>query len=279
MKLFASLNRAWINKTKCSFCVAIFIFSYPFSLSADTPELDVSLVVKRNSYDKTHYQINFKGKPRVSQLVTHAINVLPNINVSDYLYNTRFIYWPAAGLYESQSDEIQHLKEKIINELDALKNRHAPHSKHVNAFISLRDFIYHHTFAKRIYVELDIDKYLTNSLADPLINKDVLLILPDEITDVLVIGAVENNAKITVSSDLSVNDYVEKAKLLAFFGPSEVVVTYPEGIQKSHPIAYYNRVFSSLKGGSVIFIPFADLPFQYANLNQDILRLLQHRVL
>ncbi len=259
------------------FCTCLLIFFY--SAKAFASDSSVSLVLKRNALTNTEYQIDFSGSPRLSQLITQAVDLLEKKESSSFKYHTSLIYWPAAGLYKPQSNELNQLKRSAIDQLQELNTFYKNKKETTDTFISLANFIEANTFSERINVELDLDKYLTTSLADPLINNDVLMTLPDKIQDITVIGAVKKKANFNAKAQLSVHHYVEKAGILTFFFPKEVVVINPNGKQRSIPIAYFNRELTSLQGGSVIYIPFDDLPSHYANLNKNIVHLLKNRVM
>lgn len=259
------------------FCSCLLIFFY--SAKALANDDGVSLVVKRNALASTQYQVDFSGAPRMSQLIMQGVSLLEKNESSDFKYHTSLIYWPAAGLYKPQSDELNQLKKSTINQLQKLTALYKNKKETADTFLSLADFIKKNTFAERIDVELDIDKYLTNGQADPLVNENVLMTLPDNIQEITVIGAVKKKAVFNASAPLSVHNYVEKAEILNFFFPENVILINPDGRQQSISIAYFNRELRALHGGSVIYIPFDDLPSQHANLNQNIVHLLKNRVM
>ncbi len=259
------------------FCTCLFIFFYSAkALASDSP---VSLVLKRNAIAINEYHIEFSGSPRISQLITQAVNLLEKNESSDFKYHTNLVYWPAAGLYKAQSSELNQLKKDILTQLQELNTLYKNREETADTFISLADFINKNTFSERIDLELDLDKYLAAILADPLINEDVLMTLPDNIQTITVIGAVKKKADFNASAQLSVHNYIEKAGNLTFFLPKEVVVINPNGKEAALPIAYFNRELTALYGGSVIYVPFNDLPSQYANLNKNIVHLLKNRVM
>ncbi len=209
--------------------------------------------------------VKFKTKPRLIDLIQQAESLHQGI------------FWKATGIFDhANSKEIQSLKNKVI---EALKSLALMNPSNKNAIESLQTFLRKINVASRLFLTIEPDKILTNTAANPQLTDKLFLNIPKRPNDILVISQFVNVQKIHFNTLTTTRGYLNEIFDFSTLGVDTVVVIQPNGQTFDSPVAYWNDKKERLLPGSVIFVPFRELPDSLSSLNKDIIRLLQHRVL
>ncbi len=245
-------------------------------------EKKVILTIKSHSKAKTPLSASFTSPTRLSEILTQASAFLraSQKTPSRMTHASDSIYWPAAGLFDdTQAERIHSKLKKIERQLKGLE-KHWTHSpEKVRALQSLRAFIKSSQFKTRLLKELDEDLYLSGGIFNPLLHGSMTLILPSQPTSVWVIGGVKRNTALPFISGKSINQYLERVPELYQFNVNDVVIISPNGITETYGVAYWNTEEINVAPGSLIFVPFQDLPPRFSSLNDALCALFQDRVL
>ncbi|MEZ8028834.1 capsule biosynthesis GfcC family protein [Enterovibrio norvegicus] len=238
-------------------------------------------VTVTTSADATRmYHVAFNGAPRVSQVVSQGAAVI-RANANNILaHNTDTVYWQGAGLFDkANTAEVDALKTAVTDNLNTLQEAWQDDAEKHASVTALSTFLAEAHFQSRIPVPLDEDFYLSGTKVNPLVQGDLMLVLPSRPNNVWVIGAVTEITDADFQPDYVADDYVNIAETLNTFGISDVTVIQPDGQLETHQTAYWNQIPKNLAPGAMIFVPFQGLPSALSSLNRDIPRLLQHRVM
>ncbi|SFP66946.1 capsule biosynthesis GfcC family protein [Enterovibrio norvegicus] len=238
-------------------------------------------VTVTTSADAKHmYHVAFNGAPRVAQVVSQGAAVI-RANANNILaHNTDTVYWQGAGLFDTAvTPELASLKKAVTDNLNKLQEAWQDDVEKNASVTALSTFLAEAHFQSRIHVPLDEDFYLSGSKVNPLVQGDLMLVLPTRPNNVWVVGAVTETTDADFHPDYVADDYVDIAETLNTFGISDVTVIQPDGHLETHQTAYWNQIPKNLAPGAMIFVPFQGLPSALSSLNRDIPRLLQHRVM
>ncbi|MEZ8083403.1 capsule biosynthesis GfcC family protein [Enterovibrio norvegicus] len=269
-------RRALLNMTVL-FAASVFCLT----LSGQAIAAEQTKVTVTTSADaKRMYHIAFNGAPRVSQVVSQGAAVI-RANANNILaHNTDTVYWQGAGLFDAaNTPELDALKKAVIDNLNTLQEAWQDDAEKHASVTALSTFLAEAHFQSRIQVPLDEDFYLSGTKVNPLVQGDLMLVLPTRPNNVWVIGAVTETTDADFHPDYVADDYVDIAETLNTFGISDVTVIQPDGELEIHQTAYWNQIPKNLAPGAMIFVPFQGLPSALSSLNRDIPRLLQHRVM
>ncbi len=219
-------------------------------------------IISHNHHDSN---INFKTKPRLNDLIQHA----------EILHQK--IFWEAVGLFDySNPNELKTLQMKT---LESLKSLTVINPRNKNALKSLLAFMAKIKVKPRQLLDIEPDKILTNLAANPLLANKLLLNIPNRPNHILLLSNLFNVHKVHFNTLTTTRGYLNEIYGFSTLGVDTVVVIQPNGQTITSPVAYWNDKKERLLPGSVIFVPFKELPDSLSSLNNDIIRLLQHRVL
>ena len=242
----------------------------------------VFLTIKTHSKTKTPLSASFSSPLRLSEILTQASTALRASQKTSFPMNhaSDSIYWPAAGLFDdTQEKKIQSKLKKIKQQLKELEKHWSRSPEKVRALQSLRAFIKSSQFKTRLLKALDEDLYLSGGIFNPLLHGSMTLLLPSQPTSVWVIGGVKRNTELPFISGKSINQYLERVPELYQFNVNDVVIISPNGTTETHGVAYWNTEEINVPPGSLIFVPYQDLPPRFSSLNDALSALFQDRVL
>ena len=94
-----------------------------------------------------------------------------------------------------------------------------------------------------------------------------------------VVGDLDQTAQLKFSTTHTTKDYLSQIDNLWLRGRDTVTLIQPNGEIQSVNIAYWNENHTRLLPGTTIYVPFLNLSSEFEQLNTEIPRLLQHRIL
>lgn len=218
--------------------------------------------------------ITFEQRPRLGQLL-HTLS--DSFRKKGLNPNTAF-FWAGAGLFDkNNSSQIENQKQATLSELSMLQIKiNKEQVSHVSA---LHQWIVQSQFHLRILTSLDEDKILTAAAQNPLLENSLLLNLPRRPSYIWLVGDLDQAAQLKFSTTYTTKDYLSQIDNLWLRGRDTVTLIQPNGEIQSVNIAYWNENHTRLIPGTTIYVPFLNLSSEFEQLNTEIPRLLQHRIL
>ncbi|MGF1680367.1 capsule biosynthesis GfcC family protein [Photobacterium minamisatsumaniensis] len=256
---------------------------------AVTASNDVNIYVAHALSAPKQLQLHYSSSVRVNQILADTIVNIEQIPTDKIAVNAS-LYWPASALYtQKNADEIEQLQYSVLKQLDLIKQTNSNEAER-KALDNLALWIESLPAKKKLLSGLDYDAVRVNSNMNPLINQNMLLVLPTRPKHVTVVGAVvgeffsnTNDTRIWSiqpwTSRYSARDYLANIRVFDDSENSFSWVIQPDGNIEKHPIAYWNFKHMDLAAGALIYMPFTSLPKGAKSLNEDMLALLRNSAL
>lgn len=191
-------------------------------------------------------------------------------------------YWPAAALYQLDSDEPEQLRQQLLQQIAQLKQHNAADSDLVSTLQSLERQLASWRLAKRIAKPIDYDFARVRPNLNPRFdNGAYLLQLKQRPTHVYLFGALNSEMTVTHRGAAPAADYMLAAQPTALADLSELMLLQPDGKVQTVGAAYWNHSHIEAMPGAQVFIPLQSQLFssQLDILNKRLLELASHRVL
>ncbi|WP_025675198.1 capsule biosynthesis GfcC family protein [Salinivibrio socompensis] len=240
------------QKLKRGLCAAALLLALPAQANVVTANQDIAL--------------SFTQPPRLSEAVL-TVTQAQQRSLDD-------IYWPAAGLYQQQSE-----KARQIADLQPVRHQIAVNtSKAKQQWQALYNTLTQLSVAERVAGSINPDTTRITPDINPILNGSWHLQLPKRPTTVTVLGAVNQPGDYPWNERQAARDYIQQAKTETF-GVSQVWVISPIGDRTQHPVAYWNNQHRDILPGSVIYLPLPTkaIKGQPISPNQHVLTYLQNR--
>ncbi|WP_034911425.1 capsule biosynthesis GfcC family protein [Erwinia sp. 9145] len=128
--------------------------------------------------------------------------------------------------------------------------------------------------------DLDPDRVRIQPQANRRLEGEYSLYTLTKPTTLTMVGLLTDSGKTSWQPGRSVRDYVNDRERLAGAERNNAVLIGPDGKVSEVPIAYWNRRHVEPEAGSIIYLGFSSwsLPGEYADLNQQIVSVLTHRI-
>lgn len=245
-------------------------------------------------------QLHYPNSVRISQVLadTHAnLNTLRGLQHGNSHAQvapnatTALLYWPGSALFTQQPDtEIAQLKQSVLQQLTLLKNDNRDNAER-DALDTLMAWVANLPVQRRLITALDYDAIRINPALNPLLNQNLLLVIPTRPTHVTVVGAVIVPKALSAPANTAIQSHVKwqnriSAKhYLDIFAPfddadnSVAWVIQPDGHIEQHPFAYWNNETKDIAPGAIIYLPFTSLPDGAETMNTDMVNLLRNSAL
>ncbi|SEH75520.1 Capsule biosynthesis GfcC [Rheinheimera pacifica] len=191
-------------------------------------------------------------------------------------------YWPAAALYQLDSDEPEQLRQQVLQQIAQLKQHKSTDSDLVSTLQALERQLATWRLAKRIVVPIDYDFARVRPEFNPRFdNGTYLLQLKQRPANVYLFGALSSEMTVTHRGAAAAADYIISAQPTALADVAELILLQPDGKVQAAGAAYWNRAHIEAMPGAQIFIPLQSQLFssQLDILNKRLLELASHRVL
>ncbi|HEY0924893.1 capsule biosynthesis GfcC family protein [Rheinheimera pacifica] len=235
-----------------------------FSVLLVTPVVYGAVTVDINS---NRYQ--FDSNPRLNEVLA------PVALQSNW-------YWPAAALYQLDSDEPEQLRHQLLQQIVQLKQDNSANNELVTTLQSLERQVAAWRLAKRILVPIDYDFARIRPEFNPRFDSGTYLLqLKRRPANVYLFGALSSEMTVTHRSAAPAADYVVSAQTTAVADLAELMLLQPDGKVQAVGAAYWNHAHIEAMPGAQVFIPLQSQLFnsQFELLNQRLLELASHRVL
>ena len=211
-------------------------------------------------------------------------------------------YFPlSAQLFDRNAQQqVDTLKTQVIEQLNQLALQE-PQVKPVIAQLESFDYL------ARYFVDLDRNTVISQPDKNPLLvseniplSKNILtskgdalesdklnqaqrfdLYLTHKPTHLTIVGAVKQAHKLKLIEHGQLDNYLSmlpKDELLEVADKSTAFVIQPDGHVGEVSYAYWNRKQAYFAPGAIVFIAFDSLPSEFSTLNQNIIKLLRHKV-
>lgn len=188
------------------------------------------------------------------------------------------VYWPTAALFEHSEDLIQ-LQQRVVADLNRIvaAEQNSVLAKQANRMLE-------QISSWRLGKRSEFAIYFERSRIIPALN-------PRLKEGVFYLSTPQRNTKLPVfgASSISFVDFEFSQQISELYAKttdsnadkSYIWVIDPDGVANKVGVAYWNRQQALTRPGQQFFIPFvkASLPHNLRTLNEDIVRLLQHRVI
>lgn len=171
---------------------------------------------------------------------------------------------------ELSNQVLQQLQQKAADKQGEKQRR-------INQLIK---FIQQSQFARRIFQPLDIDQIRLDVKLNPVLDGPWQLVLTKQpATTIWIVGSVNHAGSYPWHNRSSAREYLTETDNLSWIGDNAVVIQ-PNGTVEQHSLLKWNRDFTEIAPGSILYIPFnfRSLPvFHQDDLNQQIISLLRQR--
>lgn len=235
-----------------------------FSALLITPAAHSAVTVDINS---SHYQFN--ANPRLNEVLA------PVALQGNW-------YWPAAALYQLDSDEPEQLRQQLLQQIAELKQHNSADNNLVTTLQSLEQQLASWRLARRIVLPIDYDFSRARPEFNPRFDDGAYLLqLTQRPDSVYLFGALNSAMTVVHRGAAAAADYITSAQLTASANTAELVILQPDGKVQMAGVAYWNPTHIEAMPGAQLFIPLKSELFnsQLEILNQGLLELAIHRVL
>ncbi|MGL5291601.1 MAG: capsule biosynthesis GfcC family protein [Vibrionaceae bacterium] len=223
----------------------------------------------------------FSKSAQLQTIVEQAIGQITpkegSAKIASKPHTSDAVFWAGARLFQHQNQTA--LLDNVLQKINVLKQEKAKHAPLIQSLNALQIFLEQSTFYAPLVNDIDLDNLRLGVIADPKIEQDAILILPMRAPFVWVVGALPRPIQLVHKSQASARDYVVHASPLTLLGIDTVVVIAPNGVTSDYPIAYWNNDNAAVAPGSIIYVPYKNLPKNMKDLNAEIVQLLQSRVI
>lgn len=177
----------------------------------------------------------------------------------------------ASKLFDSSKQtEINHLKQRVIDQLAELKKD----ADLAPAAQLLVKQLQRYQYAYRLPLNMDYDIIRLAQKNDPMLPGDYSLLTQPRSELVHILGLVNQPAALPHRPTVTVSDYLSQLTLIPQADPSFAWLISPNGNIEQIGIAYWNREQRTVTPGSVIYLGFSAKNEDMKQLNSDIATLI-----
>lgn len=273
-----NLFTSWLT---CRIVRGVFIIGLLLSCTIKPAFAEISVQVWGSSNQPLIAPLSFSNGTQLQTVVEQALSHITQKDdsaaVAKRAHSSDAVFWAGARLLQAQSETTR--LEKVLLKINTLKQEKAKNVALVQSLTALQTFLERSTFRLPLLNEIDLDDLRLGTIADPKIEQNAILLLPARLPFVWVVGALPRPIQFVHKSQASARDYAEHAAPLTLLGVDIVTVITPNGTTRDYPIAYWNNDNAAVAPGSMIYVPYQNLPKKMKDLNAEIVQLLQSRVL
>ena len=224
-----------------------------------------------NPYGNNNQEIHIEySKP------IRLLTLIKDAEKSRKTKSTNSIYWLGSSL----SKIIQPKKKQyLVKTLKQLSIENKKNKSLSISFFNNSEWIENNIHNTRIITPIDIDIVRLNKNKNPLLNSGYKLTLANTPKNILILGAINKPQTLRWHSRKSASYYLKKITLINDANKSNVIVIQPNGIKKTHPIAYWNNQHINISPGSIIYVNYKSLLQDYSILNNIFSSILINRAL
>jgi hypothetical protein len=238
-----------------------------FSLSNLSYAAGPAVLVKHN--DQYH---GFMQLPRVSEVVTR-VNTGPKL------------YWPAARFYKSDSEvlaELEPQRQALLQRLGELQQLYTTDGDTELALSvkALAEQVKSWQLAKQLLLVLDPEKMRTKAQFNPKLWPGQYSLYLKERPAAVTVAGLAKNSETPLLEAADAADYLDSLQLTAGASSSFLYILPAQQQPLLAKTGWWNWKRQDVPAGALLFVPFEQrvLPADFDNLNQQIVELLQHRV-
>lgn len=243
--------------------VALTVLSFTSLCYAASP----AVLVKHNEQYRGYMKL-----PRLSEVVT-TVNTVPAL------------YWPAARLYKTDPESVNVLelqRQELLKALASLKQAYIQDddAELAASAEALSQEVKSWVLAEQLFLALDPDKVRAKPALDPKLRAGQYLLQVGNRPETITVAGVAQNTKLQFINAADASDYFAQIKPLAGASSSFLYVLPAAQQAIQARTGLWNSQRQDVPAGAVLYVPFElrDLPSEFESLNQQIIELLQHRV-
>lgn len=223
--------------------------------------------------------VHYPGQSQTA-LVSHADN-LAQLVTSPVLQGKT--WWPGTVISEKRATiAAQREQQTLLARLQAWRDKLRSNDDLADAAVveNVRQQVAALKVTGRQLVDLDPDVVRTQPQANRRLQGDYEVYTREKPTSVRLAGAVDRPGTTPWVAGRAVSDYLDGRAHQPGAERSVALVISPSGKVTEVPVAYWNRRHAELEAGSTLFIGFSSwaLPSELADLNQQIVSVLTHRI-
>lgn len=214
----------------------------------------------------------YMALPRLAEVVT-AVNSTPNL------------YWPSARLYKTDPESvnlIEQQRQSLLKRLTSLKQAYLQDGDKELAISA--DTLYQQlkswNLAQQLPLALDPDRVRAKPALNPKLRAGQYLLQVRNRPTITTVAGLAENTEIPFLNAADASEYYSQIKPLAGASSSFLYILPAAQQVIQAKIGLWNSQRQDVPAGAVLFVPFEQrvLPAEFENLNQQLIELLQHRV-
>ncbi|KKL00418.1 hypothetical protein EIK76_03295 [Rheinheimera mesophila] len=226
-----------------------------------------AVLVKHN--DQYH---GFMQLPRISEVLTR-------VNSQAQLY------WPAARLYKTDDEavaELEQQRQALLQRLEQLQLVYTEDddTEFVQSAKSLAVQVKSWTLAKQLLLVLDPERVRTKAQLNPRLWAGFYSLQVQARPETVSVTGLAKNSELPLLEGAEAADYADLLQFHSGASSSFIYILPAQQKPLLAQIGLWNKKRQDVPAGAVLFVPFEQrlLPAEFENLNQQIVELLQHRV-
>lgn len=243
--------------------VALTVLSFTSFCYAAGPVVLVKHQEQYNGYMKL---------PRLSEVVT-TVNTVPAL------------YWPAARLYKTDPESVNALelqRQELLKVLANLKQAYLldDEAELAASTEALSQDVKNWVLAEQLFLALDPDKVRAKPALNPMLRAGQYLLQVETRSETITVAGFAQNTEVQFINAADASDYFAGIKPLAGASSSFLYILPAAQQVIQAKIGLWNSQRQDVPAGAILYVPFEqrNLPSEFENLNQQIIELLQHRV-
>lgn len=244
-----------------------FFSAVVFCVASHSYAAGPAVLVKHND----QYQ-GFISLPRLSEVVT-AVNKEPAL------------YWPAARLYKTDPEATatpERQRQELLKTLTSLKQIYVQDddTELVATTEHLLQQVKSWVLAQQLLLALDPDKVRAKPALNPKLRAGHYLLLVTKRPDTVTVTGLTQNNKLPLLHAADATEYLEQIKPLAGASSSFLYILPAGEAAIVAKTGLWNSQRQDIPAGAVLYVPFEQrlLPSEFEQVNQQVIELLQHRV-
>lgn len=207
-------------------------------------------------------RINFDHATRLSQVLT---TIQPSAKT----------YWLAATFGEPKNPLLVQQQDELVARLTQLANQYNEQDPKRGAARRLTSWLASLSLVDKSFYSVDLDRVRLSLKSDPLLRGEFTFYFPPRPTQVQLISASGDVARLPHRAGQSIRDYIKQAGMSTLAG--KVYIIQPDGLVERANIGYWLKPSSKLAPGATIFLSIDSLPKAYGALNEQIAELLRYQ--
>jgi hypothetical protein len=191
-------------------------------------------------------------------------------------------YWPSAALYQEGGNQLEEMRQSLLNNLSALTKRYQTEKPKIGQSIKqLEATIASWRLARRFPIKINYDLARIVAAENPRLPEgNYILDHSTRMDTVQLFGEVIKTSNVPHLAHADASEYITRQTLTNLANKDYVMLIQADGREITIPVAYWNKNHQEVMPGSQLFVPFKESLFhpEFALINQQIMTLALNRV-